>query len=208
MPLGLICFRRSGKADTDWTDTLAVIPGLILAWLLICAVAFRRVPSLPRDHPGCRSLRLSSAALPLSPATLAYLAGVISRYRRQIGSCWRKCNPGRQALLVLPDLRKGETFADLAAGFSISTAIAWRYVREAVVLLAARARKLPVALAAAKKADHAFVVIHGTLIPVDRLAADRPFYSGKHRRHGMNLQVIFNPAGEILSVSGPARRRP
>jgi hypothetical protein len=25
---------------------------------------------------------------------------------------------------------------------------------------------------------------------VDRLAADRPFYSGKHRRHGMNLHVI------------------
>src|SRR5262249_27755908 len=34
-------------------------------------------------------------------------------------------------------------------------------------------------------------------------AADRPFYSGKHRRHGMNLQVISSPAGEILWVSGP-----
>jgi hypothetical protein len=143
------------------------------------------------------------AALPLSRATLAYLAGVIRRHRRQIGSCWRKCNPGQQALLVLAHLRKGETFADLAAGFGIGTATAWRYVRETVDLLAARAPKLPAALAAAKRAGHAFVVIDGTLISIDRVAADRPLYSGKHRRHGMNLQVIASPAGEILWVSGP-----
>ena len=31
-------------------------------------------------------------------ATLTYVAGVIRRHRRQIGSCWRKCNPGQQAL--------------------------------------------------------------------------------------------------------------
>jgi hypothetical protein len=35
------------------------------------------------------------------------------------------------------------------------------------------------------------------------VAADRPFYSGKHRRHGMNLQVISGPDGEIVWVSGP-----
>jgi hypothetical protein len=46
------------------------------------------------------------------------------------------------------------------------------------------------------------VVLDGTLIPIDRLAADRPFYSGKHRKHGMNLQVIASPEGEILWVSG------
>jgi hypothetical protein len=143
------------------------------------------------------------AALPLSRATLAYLAGVIRRYRRQIGSCWRRCNPGQQALLVLAHLRKGETFAALAAGFGIGTATAWRYVRETVALLAARAPRLRGALRAADKAGHAFLVIDGTLIPIDRVAADRPFYSGKHRRHGMNLQVISSPQGEILWVSGP-----
>jgi DDE superfamily endonuclease len=46
------------------------------------------------------------------------------------------------------------------------------------------------------------VVLDGTLLPIDRVAADRPFYSGKHRRHGMNLQVIASPHGEILWVSG------
>jgi len=56
------------------------------------------------------------AVLPLSRATLAYVAGVIRRHRRQIGSCRRKYSPGQQALLVLAHLRKGETFAELAAG--------------------------------------------------------------------------------------------
>ena len=143
------------------------------------------------------------AALPLSSETLDYTAGVIRRHRRKIGSPWRKLSPGRQALLVLAYLRKGETFAELAAGFGIGTATAWRYVSETVALLAARSPKLNRALASAKKAGHAYVVIDGTLIPIDRVAADRPFYSGKHRRHGMNLQVISAPDGEILWVSGP-----
>jgi len=41
------------------------------------------------------------------------------------------------------------------------------------------------------------------LILIDRLAADRSFYSGKHHRHGMILQVIAAPDGEIVWVSGP-----
>src|SRR5215469_12532326 len=49
-------------------------------------------------------------------------------------------NPGRQALLVLACLRKGDTFAELAAGFGIGTATAWRYVTQTTALLAARAR--------------------------------------------------------------------
>ena len=34
------------------------------------------------------------------------------------------------------------------------------------------------------------------------MAADRPFYSGKHRKHGLNLQVIASSQGQILWVSG------
>jgi len=64
------------------------------------------------------------AALPLSRQILDYVAGIIRRHRRRIGSCWRKLIPGRQALLVLAYLRKGETFAELAAGFGVGTATA------------------------------------------------------------------------------------
>ena len=142
------------------------------------------------------------AALPLSSRTLTFVSGLIRRHRTSIRSCWRKLNPGQQALLVLAHLRKGETFAELAAGFAVGTTTAWRYVQETVALFAARAPKLRQAVRAAQKAGYAYVVLDGTLIPVDRVAADRPFYSGKHKRHGMNLQVIASPDGSILWVSG------
>jgi DDE superfamily endonuclease len=92
--------------------------------------------------------------------------------------------------------------AEVAAGFGVGTSTAWRYVNETVALLAARAPKLRKAVRDATKAGCAYVVLDGTLIPVDRVAADRPFYSGKHRKHGMNLQVIASPGGDILWVSG------
>lgn len=41
----------------------------------------------------------------------------------------------------------------------------------------------------------------GTLLPIDRIAADRPFYSGKHRKHGMNVQVLADPLGRLLWAS-------
>jgi len=77
--------------------------------------------------------------------------GNVLRHRKAIGSLWRKLDPGRQALLVLAYLRKGETFADLAAGFEVGTTTGWRYVTEVVDLLAARAPKLRQAARDAKR---------------------------------------------------------
>ena len=72
------------------------------------------------------------------------------------------------------------------SGFGAGTTTAWRCVSETVALLAARAPKLRLRKAArdAQKAGYAYVVLDGTLIPIDRIAADRPFYSGKHRATG------------------------
>ena len=123
-------------------------------------------------------------------------------HRKRIGSCWRKLNPGRQALLVLAYLRKGETFAELAAGFGISTAAAWRHVTETVALLALRSRSCARPCGTPRRPG-TYLVIDGTLIPIDRVAADRPSCSGKHRKHGMNLQVIASLSGDIVWVSGP-----
>lgn len=100
-------------------------------------------------EPGA-SIAFYRAALPLSRPTLAYVTGVSRRHRKSIGSVWRKLTAGKQALLVLLYLRKGETFAEIAAGFEISTATAWRYVQETVKLLAARAPGLDRALNSAK----------------------------------------------------------
>jgi len=88
------------------------------------------------------------------------------------------------------------------AGFGVGTTTSWRYVNDTAELQAARAPKLGKEVRDAKKAGYAYVVVDGTLIPIDRLAADRPFYSGKHKKHGMNLQVIASLDGDLLWVSG------
>ncbi|MFD1548075.1 transposase family protein, partial [Nonomuraea guangzhouensis] len=131
-----------------------------------------------------------------------YVAGLVRRHRRAIGSLWRRLNPGQQALMVLVYLRKGETFAELGAGFGVSTTTAWRYVEETVMLLSARSPKLGQALRKAVMDGLHYLVLDGTLIHTDRIKADRPFYSGKHRVHGMNIQVIASPDGTILWTSG------
>jgi hypothetical protein len=107
------------------------------------------------------------AALPLSSRTLAYVSGIIGRHRKKIGSRWRKLNPGQQALLVLVYLKKGETFAQVAAEFGVGTTTAWRYAEETVALLAARAPGLRKAARGARKAGYAYVVVDGTLVAID-----------------------------------------
>lgn len=98
--------------------------------------------------------------------------------------------------MVLAHLLCGHTYAQLAAGFGVGTTTAYRYITEAVGLLAT----LPPTLADVVRtaSTKAFVILDGTLLPIDRIAADRPYYSGKHTKHGMNVQVITDPAGRLL----------
>jgi hypothetical protein len=73
-----------------------------------------------------------------------------------------------------------------------------------VALLAARAPKLGHALAAARKAGHAFVVLDGTLIPIDRVAADRPFYSstsGGPTSSAIRSMRLCAAAGSVVSAT-------
>jgi hypothetical protein len=102
--------------------------------------------------------------------------------------------------MTLVYLRKGETFAELGVGFGVSTTTAWRYVNETVIALSARSPKLGEGVENAKREGLLYLVLDGTLIPIDRVKAYRPFYSGKH---GMNLQVIADPDGAMVWVSGP-----
>lgn len=46
----------------------------------------------------------------------------------------------------------------------------------------------PLKEAAGTAPTKAFVLLDGTLLPIDRIAADRPFCSGKPNKHGMNVQ--------------------
>ncbi len=105
----------------------------------------------------------------------------------------------RTSGVARPGLRCGDTYAQLAAGFGIGIATVYRYVREAVEALAALAPTLTEAMKTVRA--KAFVLLDGTLLPIDRIAADTPYYSGKHKRHGMNVQVLTDPFGRLLWAS-------
>lgn len=115
------------------------------------------------------------ATIPLSSRTLNHLAERIRGHRQQRRSRWRRLEPGRQALLALAHLRNGDTYARLAAGFAIGVATSWRYVQEAIALLAAAADDLDTAMERIRRL--AYAILDGTLIPIDRVADQRPYYS-------------------------------
>jgi hypothetical protein len=143
------------------------------------------------------------SSMPVSNRALQVLADALRQRRSAIGSRWRRLSAGEQALLVLAHLNKGETYTALAAGFGVGTTTVFRYVREGVDVLAAVAPTLNEALDLARR--KAFVILDGTLLPIDRVGMtsgyDRAFYSGKHKRHGMNVQVLADPAGRLVWAS-------
>ena len=122
-----------------------------------------------------------------------------SAHRTQRRSRWRRLDAGRQALLALAHLRNGDTLTLMACGFEVGVATAWRYVREAIDLLAATTDDLQAAMNKIRLL--AYAILDGTLIPIDRIADQKPYYSGKHHRHGMNVQVIADPAGRLVWAS-------
>ncbi|WP_442481166.1 transposase family protein [Streptomyces sanglieri] len=139
------------------------------------------------------------SGIDLSSRALQHLSGLLAGHRRRIGSRWRRLTCGRQALIVLAHLRCGDTYARLAAGFHVGIATVYRYIREAVDLLAALAPTLEQAMTAVRK--KAYVILDGTMLPIDRIAADQPYYSGKKKHHGMNVQVLADPAGRLIWAS-------
>jgi hypothetical protein len=95
--------------------------------------------------------------------------------------------------LLLPTCRLATACSGFFAKCSALEAVA------AGAVLAALASDLRTAACTAS--TKAFVILDGTLLPIDRIAADRPFYSGKHEKHGMNVQIITDPAGRLVWAS-------
>jgi hypothetical protein len=139
------------------------------------------------------------ATIPLSTRTLTHLSELLRTHRAANGTRWRRLDPGAQSLLVLAHLRNGDTYQRLANGFGIGVATVYRYIREALDLLAATAPTLDQAVYRACRL--VYLILDGTLVPIDRIAEDRPYYSGKHKRHGVNVQVLTDPKGRLLWAS-------
>jgi hypothetical protein len=47
----------------------------------------------------------------------------------------------------------------------------------------------------------AYAILDETMLPIDRIADQRPCYSGKHKRHGVTVQVLADPAGRLVWAS-------
>ncbi len=84
---------------------------------------------------------------PAGDPYLTHLADLLRAHRVHRDTGYRRLEAGRQALLVLAHLRNGDTPARLAGGFAVSPTTAWRYIREAIDLLAEQAPTLTAASA-------------------------------------------------------------
>jgi hypothetical protein len=148
------------------------------------------------------------ASLDVSASVLKAVTGWIARHRRRPGSrpAQRAGTVHAQVTLVLRWLRHRLDLRTLAADAGLSIATAYRYLHEALDVIADHIPTLDDVLDRAHAAGLPFLCLDGTLIPTDRVAARAErghhlWYSGKHHAFGGNLQVIFDPTGFPLWVS-------
>jgi hypothetical protein len=116
-------------------------------------------------------------------------------------------------VLVLRWLVDGTRLAQLACDNGISAPTAYRYLHEGLTTLADHVPDLSTALERAVAAGYTHLNLDGTVIRTDRVAAPGPngadlWWSGKHKHHGGNVQVISAPDGRPAAVGlpGPPRR--
>jgi hypothetical protein len=112
----------------------------------------------------------------------------------------RAATPYVQAVLVLRWFKEATDIRILARDARVSIATAYRYLHEGIDVIAAHAPDLPDVLAQGLDEGWAFVCLDGTLIASTRSSAPSAaghdvWYSGKHKRHGGNIQVLTGPTG-------------
>jgi hypothetical protein len=144
-----------------------------------------------------------TAVLDVSEDSVLFLSGLLhaERVRRGTRTDTRALGTYQQAVLVLRWLFDDTRMTQLARDNAISSSTAYAYRDEAIAVLAARKPSLRGALLAAKAAGHTHVLLDGTLISTDRISTPGPtrgvdlWWSGKHRHHGGNIQVVSAPDG-------------
>jgi hypothetical protein len=141
--------------------------------------------------------------------TVYFLARLLMLRRRDLGTRrGRRALGGyRQAVLVIRWFLDGTRLAQLAVDHGIGTSTAYRYLHEGIDALAAAAPALPEAIAAAKASGSTHLNLDGTVVRTDRCQVEGPngadlWWSGKHKWHGGNIQVLSDTDGWPIWVSG------
>ena len=160
-------------------------------------------------HPHGPHVITYSATLDVPEATAVLLTDLLiaERRRRGTGIGARAASARDQAILVLRWFRQDADLPTLARDTGVSVATGYRYLHEGIDVLADQAPDLHQVLEAGRAVGWSHVVLDGTLIRTDRCRVTNPesghdlWYSGKHRAHGGNVQVICDPAGFPVAVS-------
>jgi hypothetical protein len=152
---------------------------------------------------------LFRAGVKVSAGTCEDLAASLERKHDRQGTRWRLLAPLAQAVLVIAFLRTNLTYAELAAGFGISESTCWRDIREGISVLADRGRRVSLrdVAALAGKMGWDYLIVDGVHVPSvtfgRKTGGQQAFYSGKHKRHGLNVQTVCSPDGELLWAAPP-----
>jgi hypothetical protein len=152
---------------------------------------------------------LFRAGVKVSAGTCEDLAGSLRRRHEKNGTRWRLLDPLAQAVLVIAFLRANLTCAGLAAGFGISESTCHRGIAEGISVLADRGRRISLrdVAALAVKMGWDYLIVDGTHVPAvtfgRKTGGQRAYYSGKHKRHGLNVQTVCSPDGELLWAAAP-----
>ena len=160
-------------------------------------------------HPHGPHVITYSATLDVPEATVVLLTDLLiaERRRRGTGIGARAASARAQAILVLRWFRQDADMPTLARDTGISPATGYRYLHEGIDVLADRAPDLHQVLETGRAAGWSHVVLDGTLVRTDRCRVRNPesghdlWYSGKHRAHGGNIQLVCDPAGFPVAVS-------
>ena len=148
------------------------------------------------------------ATLDVPAETAILVSRWLSAHRRahDVRPWQRAATPWVQAVMVLRWFKDATDLRLLARDARVSIATAYRYVHEAIDVIAAHAPDLQDVLVQGLGEGWAFVCLDGTLIPSTRSSAPSEaghdlWYSGKHKRHGGNIQVLTDPSGFPVWVS-------